>query len=62
MRNQKEYILDDLILAMQYQKAECYQIVGNLLIRDNPDIESALNYLANDKTASIDEVLDLLKK
>lgn len=57
----KTYTEDQLKLALEYQKAECYQIVGTFLIGTNtPNVEDALNYLCNDKTVDIIELDDML--
>jgi hypothetical protein len=57
----KIYTAEQLKLALEYQKAECYQRVGNFLINgEKPNIEGALNYLADDKIVSLIEINKLL--
>lgn len=56
----KTYTEEQLKMALEYQLAESYQVVGNMLISDDPAIEAALDYLSSSKTLSIDQIDKLL--
>lgn len=56
----KTYTVKQMKLALQYQLAECYIVVGGKLIDDTPDIEGTLNYLASGKALTISELDELL--
>ncbi len=59
----RKYTETEMKMALEYQKAECYQVVGNLLIgHKKPKIEEALNYLANDTVHSIAEIDKMLNE
>lgn len=58
----KTYTEEQLTFALELQKAECYQKCGELLIGDEPKITEALDYLADNKVLSIEEVDQFIEK
>ncbi|HTE00001.1 MAG TPA: hypothetical protein VK668_11985 [Mucilaginibacter sp.] len=58
----KTYTEKQLKLALEYQKAVCYQKVGKFLINgEKPNIEGALNYLADDEIVNLAEIDNVCK-
>lgn len=56
----KTYTENQLINALKLQKADDYQVAGNFLISDKPDIGATLDSLANDIPMSVKQVDDFL--
>lgn len=55
----KTYTEEQMKLALEYQLAESYIVVGNLLIDDKPNIKGALDYLASSTTVPIERIDEL---
>ncbi len=65
MDGQVKYTEEDMRNALKLQKAEAYQIVGNILIKPSvtsKEVESVLDYLYSEDIISIEQVDNFLNE